>query len=64
MKNISEVIRQKERRMAELRAEIAALQAVLPMLTGDAPTGVDLRQAPYTQGEGHGITSRLTDVSS
>jgi hypothetical protein len=46
MKNIFEVLREKELRLARLRTEVEALRFVAPLLTDQSPDHSDHERAP------------------
>jgi hypothetical protein len=69
MKNIEEVLKQKEARMQQLRAEIEALRVVAPLLgaeqTGAGSGGnVTMIGSPSRQDDKVDLSSFLNDVNS
>ena len=69
MKNIQEVLQQKEARMQQLRTEIEALRVVAPLLgiAEQAPSAggnVTVIPSPARQDDKVDLSSVLTDVNS
>lgn len=67
MKNIQEVLQQKEARMQQLRVEIEALRVVAPLL-GEQPAGtggnVTVLPSSSRQDDKVDLSSFLSDVNS
>lgn len=67
MKNIQEVLQQKEARMQQLRTEIEALRVVAPLLGSGEPAAagnVTVIPSPARQDDKVDLSSFLTDVNS
>jgi len=68
MKNIQEVLQQKEARMQQLRTEIEALRVVAPLLGSGEPVpaagNVTVIPSPARQDDKVDLSSFLTDVNS
>jgi hypothetical protein len=62
MRDINELVRQKEQRIQQLRKEIEALRVAAPLLGGQGETGPEL--VPAGHAEKVDIASYLNDANS